>query len=446
MERNDAQAGKSGPAAGPDVAPGLQDAGADDSEMDSPDDASQPATDDGREPAEQKRPTDQPSTTAVKTAAEATDRKSSPGSDSTSPAAAAGRVPDGTKAKGEGRPAATATPVIRLTPELRELGQRIRRCLAFYYYRPESASERSPWGVMHYAIGFGVDAQLNVGDDNVNALAWLCGNRSCNGLRMFTTDRRGGLDVRLGPGYQGHEGQFLSVLALTRVQPDYPLTVADQKLTIADLVQREQRTCRVGTELTFKLIGLSHYLDSDAQWVASDDQRWDIPRLIREEIAQPVIGSACGGTHRLIGLAYAVNRRERVQRPVTGQWLRAKQYVASYQQYTFKLQNRDGSFSTKWFEGRAHSGDLNRYLNTTGHALEWLTFSLPKDQLTDPRLVRMVSFLENLMWENRTFRWDIGPKGHALRALGLYDEYVFGGQPGQRAVQLAEALRDKRLR
>lgn len=79
MERNDAQAGKSGPAAGPDVAPGLQDAGADDSEMDSPDDASQPATDDGREPAEQKRPTDQPSTTAVKTAAEATDRKSSPG-------------------------------------------------------------------------------------------------------------------------------------------------------------------------------------------------------------------------------------------------------------------------------------------------------------------------------------------------------------------------------
>ena len=35
-------------------------------------------------------------------------------------------------------------------------------------------------------------------------------------------------------------------------------------------------------------------------------------------------GSACGGTHRLIGLAYAVNRREKAQRPVAGQWLRGK--------------------------------------------------------------------------------------------------------------------------
>jgi hypothetical protein len=297
---------------------------------------------------------------------------------------------------------------------------------------------------MHYVIGFGVDTQVNVGDQNVNALAWLCGNNPCYGMRMLYADEHG-VGVRQGPGYQGHEGQLLSVLALSRVRADYPLLVDDQKLTIRDLVKREQWSCRAGTELTFKLIGLAHYLDSDAQWVAHDGQRWDIPRLIKEEIAQPVIGAACGGTHRLIGLAYAVNRREKAQRPVTGQWLRAKKYVAAYQEYTFNLQNRDGSFSTRWFAGSGHSGDLNRYLNTTGHALEWMVFSLPKDQLTDPRTVRMVSFVTDLLWENRSFRWEIGPKGHALRALGLYDENVFGGKPGQRAVQLAEALRDKRV-
>jgi hypothetical protein len=42
------------------------------------------------------------------------------------------------------------------------------------------------------------------------------------------------------------------------------------------------------------------------------------------------------------------------------------------------------------------------------------------------------------MWENRQREWEIGPRGHALRALALYDEYVFGGKPGKRNEQLAE--------
>ena len=40
--------------------------------------------------------------------------------------------------------------------------------------------------------------------------------------------------------------------------------------------------------------------------------------------------------------------------------------------------------------------------------------------------------------ENRNEKWGIGPLGHGLHALALYDERVFGGTPGTRAVELAE--------
>jgi hypothetical protein len=108
-----------------------------------------------------------------------------------------------------------------------------------------------------------------------------------------------------------------------------------------------------------------------------------------------------------------------------------------YHGHTFKLQNADGSFSTEWFAGRGDQPDLDRRLNTTGHTLEWMVYSLPKDRLTDERLIRAVEYTTDLMWRYRGHEWEIGPKGHAIRALALYDERVLGGQPGRRAEQLA---------
>jgi hypothetical protein len=43
------------------------------------------------------------------------------------------------------------------------------------------------------------------------------------------------------------------------------------------------------------------------------------------------------------------------------------------------------------------------------------------------------------MWRYRGHEWEIGPKGHAIHALALYDERLFGGQPGQRSEQLLAA-------
>ena len=103
----------------------------------------------------------------------------------------------------------------------------------------------------------------------------------------------------------------------------------------------------------------------------------------------------------------------------------------------------DGGFSTDWFAGRADYGPVSKHLETTGHITEWLAYSLKKEQLVEPRMIKSVSYLTNLLLENKNEKWGIGPLGHGLHALAMYDERIFGGKPGTRADELAAVRRAK---
>ena len=227
-------------------------------------------------------------------------------------------------------PTPTVPPRPPLSRQMLQLRAKVRRCLDFYLTRQLNTRDDSPWSIMHALIGFGVDTHIRVGGPRgrkVNAISWLCGNGTCSGVKLLHL-RNGQLGVTLGAGFQGHEGQLLGMLAQSRVMIDYPIIVSGKRLSVADLVKYEQLNCRPKSELTFRLIGLSHYLDSDETWKDKRGGGWDIPRLIREELAQPINGVTCGGTHRLMGFSYAVRRRKQSGRPVTGQWLRAQKYAS----------------------------------------------------------------------------------------------------------------------
>jgi hypothetical protein len=338
-------------------------------------------------------------------------------------------------AENRSQPEETAN--IELSAELLDLQKKVRDVLAYHIERPESVENRSPWGIMHALIAYGVDTEVTQGGRRVNAIGWMCFNGPCRGQQLLGVSN-GKLHTTVGVGVQGHEGQFLAMLAQSKVKTDFPIRIDESQFTVADLVEYEKRTCKEGTELTFKLIALSHYLDTNAKWKNQQGQEWDLPKLIKEELAQPVIGAACGGTHRMMGFSYAVRNRQKDEQPITGQWLRAQKYVDAYHEYTFGMQNEDGSFSTNWFRSPGAVPDIDRRIETTGHILEWLSYSLPKENLLDPRTVKAVNYLATLMWENRDHDWEIGPKGHALHALAIYDERLFQGKPGQRRTQLAE--------
>jgi hypothetical protein len=193
-------------------------------------------------------------------------------------------------------------------------------------------------------------------------------------------------------------------------------------------VAEEQAACRAGTELTFALIGLAHYLPTDSEWTGRDGSAWSLERLVAEEIEQPIRGAPCGGTHRLFGLAYACQRRLRATGGLDGHYRRADQFVRDYQDFALaKLQNRDGSFSTEWFKYPAdREDDIDRKVQTTGHILEWLVGSLDQQRLYEPRVLAAAEFLSTSLLREPSRDWKIGPLGHALHALTIYQERVWG--------------------
>lgn len=321
----------------------------------------------------------------------------------------------------------------QLSPEMRELGDKLRRVLTLYYPRHQNTRENTPWEVMHAIIAYGVDTQLFKGGptgDRVNAVGWMCFNNPCAGEKMLFVNR-GKVDARRGVGVQGHAGQFLAILAQSHVKSDYPLLVSGKNFTLADLIEHEKETCVSGEELTFKLISLMHYLNSDETWTTRDGQEWSIQRLVREELRQPIRGAACGGTHRLMGFSYAVNKRIQRGEPIVGEFVRAQKFIQDYHRYTFSLQNPDGSFSTEWFTRRGNSPDIDRRLKTSGHILEWIAFSLSDEELRDPKMVKAVDYVAGLLLKNSNHTWEIGPLGHGLHSLSIYYSRVFkGAEPG----------------
>lgn len=316
----------------------------------------------------------------------------------------------------------------QLDGELLQVRREIGEVVNYYHRRTPDVRDHNPWEVMHWIIGYGAHGKVRVpsrrGAATYGAISWLANNGPCAGETMLHVER--GLPVaRKGPRVQGHYGQYLAILAQTGVPRRFPIRIRGEQFVIDDLVESEKLSCEADTELTFKLIALSHYLDSDAKWKSRDGQSWSIERLISEEISQPINGVACGGTHRLMGLSYAVRRRLEEGREISGEFERAYRYVRDYHEYAFALQNRDGSFSTEWLKQRAYRVDPDRWIQTTGHILEWLAYSLPDEELTSPRMVRSVGFLARTLNSQRSREWEIGPLGHALRALRVYDQRVF---------------------
>jgi hypothetical protein len=332
-----------------------------------------------------------------------------------------------------GNPYAGRKPIGPPPPKSRRL-ERLRlgvsRTLITYQRRPLNTAQHSPWEVMHGFIAFGIPTQLRVGGPGgtpVNAIGWMNTGGKCRGQVMMVPagDRPKAL---YGIGVQGHSAQYLAILAQCRVSQHSPITLQTKSYTVADLIEEEKLSCKSGTELTFALIAMAHYLHTDAEWESRDGQTWSLPRLMEEEIEQQIRGAPCGGTHRLFGLSYGCQRRLRATGKLDGVYRRADKYVRDYQVLALsKLQNQDGSFSTEWFKYPAdREDDIDRKVQTTGHILEWLAASLDQEMLYDSRVVAAVEFLTAALAREPNREWKIGPLGHALHALNIYQERVWG--------------------
>ncbi len=324
-----------------------------------------------------------------------------------------------------------------LPPELHSLSEKIHDILATYSERHLNSAQQSPWEMMHRIVAFGIPTEVRrdgPDGDRVNAIGWLLWGNRGNSLPLVVLSA-GKPTCTVGPGMQGHPGQFLGMLAQSEVSPSSPFKLQGKSFTVADLIEQEKLDCNSKEELTFKLIAFSYYLKSDEMWMNRDGQPWTISKLIQAELREPVRSGACGGTHRLFGLSSAYLYREKRGQPIDGEFKRAQTFIRDYQRYTLStLENPDGSFSTEWFNRPANAADMPRKLQTTGHILEWLVWSLPEDELRDPRIVKSAKFLADTLSNETNHDWSVGPLGHALHALAIYDKRLHklsGSKPEQ---------------
>jgi hypothetical protein len=327
-----------------------------------------------------------------------------------------------------------AVPKPPLSPAMATLRDRVRQTLAVYRRPALSTRENTATDVMQLCLAFGCDSELyhrGTSGGKLNGITCLCWNYPCAGY-LPLGPAEGRIAARIGYGRQEHPGQLLAVLALSRVPADYPIRVGEDVRTVADLIEHEKLSCRPATDFSRTLIGLAYYLPSDATWENRLGESWSIARILKEEIAKPVVTEGTRGTDRLMGLSYAVERRAKQDKPIDGEFRRASNYVRKFHDYALSLQNGDGTWGPRLLAARESSRDAATQLRATGHVLRWLVFSLPEAQIEDPRVVRSVAYLNQLLAGKR-FRSglkslstrNIESVMHGLHALSIYDQRYF---------------------
>jgi hypothetical protein len=330
-------------------------------------------------------------------------------------------------------PPPAAKPAKELSPALAALRDRVRRTLEAHRQQALNTRDNSPTEIMAFCLAFGCGTEVLLEGQNgkrINGITSLCWNYPCSGFEMLCRSQ-GRIAPRTGYGYQEHPGEFLAMLALSRVQSDYPARIGKDVRTVADLAEAEKLGCRSGSDLSLKLVGLSYYVEQP-EWKNDLGDAWSLERIIEEELAQPVVSAPEGGLNRLLGLSYAVVHRAKHKRPMTGQFQRAEKYAADFHNFALRLQNSDGSWGPSFLATRSNSQDAAVQLRSTGRVLEWLAVSLPDQGLEDARVQSAVDYVLRLLGSQR-YQWnaqalptrEIVSWGHALHALTVYDERVF---------------------
>jgi len=212
------------------------------------------------------------------------------------------------------------------------LRERIDRVLDFTQHNRHLRSDvQAAWQIMHGALAYGRGFKIIDHGKPVPALDWVLDGGTMKGWTMRPGPK--GLKAVLEPGTksgQGHEDQWLAVIAQSGLSADHPVVVGSTKYTIRDLVDESKYDLFEGKECSWTLIGLSTYLPVDAKWQARDGSTWSLERIMGMEASEDLTASACGGTHRLIGMTMALKRFEDAETKakgnppqLTGGWLAA---------------------------------------------------------------------------------------------------------------------------
>jgi hypothetical protein len=297
------------------------------------------------------------------------------------------------------------------------------------------AAVNGAWQAVHGILAFGRDLPLAHDGEVSSALDYLLGGGRIAGwvLRPATPGVVAVVEEGSTLG-QGHPDQWLGYLSQCGVATAgdalvgglplaTKLVVGSREFTLADLFAQARHDIRPGQEASWTLMALAAYLPPDAAWESGDGRRWTTEDVVRMEAESDIFGAACGGAHRLYGLAAAVTAYRAVhpEGPPSGSgWEEAEAVLADCVARAQRFQQPDGSFSVHSFERPATSPDVFATLSATGHVFEVLALVLDDESLAEPWVTRAADRLVTLLERTSDIDAECGGLYHAVHGLAIY--------------------------
>lgn len=321
----------------------------------------------------------------------------------------------------------SSRPLGTLVDETLEENRRFRRL---------SSELHGGWQILHGVLAYGELLKIDTPLGTRSAVDYLLAGGRVAGFEPLPGDLLGdpprrGLRMELQPTTkvgQGHRDQWLAVLAQAGLERDAVITAGGHEFTMIDWVRQVEHDIprNFEAEFSWTLIGLLAYRPTDHRWVARDGNVYDIELLVASELSKSLPASPCGGTHRLIGMAMALEQRRAEDAPVTGPWAEAETVIGDSIEMAKRNQNPDGSFSVDYHHRTGWTRDLGETLGTTGHVLEFLALAAPDETLREPWVERSVRRLCEVLEQCRDVDLECGVLYHALHGLREYRRRIGG--------------------
>ena len=288
------------------------------------------------------------------------------------------------------------------------------------------------WTSFHGVLAFGPRCQLvdRRNGGQVAALDYMLAGQFergfIRGLRFLPTPH--GLDVGMGPTFvgQGHQDQFVAILAQWDIPADRAVIVGGKRFTVIDFVKEIQAHVRLNQELSWSIIAIGWYMGTNSRWTNQFGEHLHYEALVEAELNATIDKAACGGTHRLYGLTWAYHMYRRNGGKMTPMWKRVEAHLEKYADLAKKYQSSDGSFSTNYFRALGTDQSPRERLNSSGHTLEWLSTSLNDEQLREPWVQRAVSAVSLMFLDIQSMPMESGALYHAAHGLVIYHSRVYG--------------------
>jgi hypothetical protein len=295
-----------------------------------------------------------------------------------------------------------------------------------------SSDRNGAWQVIHGAVAYGIKLPIEVEGNELLAIDYLLSGGSLAGWdlsigKTLPTTQRPGIVVKVEEGSflgQGHTDQWLGYLSQIGLPLDRTVVVGEQSLTLMDWARQAQYDVPNNTflEYSWTLIALTNFFPDEKEWVASDGKTWTLEPIVRFEAEQDLSDSACGGMHRLMGLAHAVRFRQRHRESLNEGWGKAKAVVDKCIDSARRFQNSDGSFSTNYTTRPGTSPDFSACISATGHTLEFLAYAMDEKELASVWMEHAVKRLCGMLRASEGIDLECGGTYHALAGLRLYHQ------------------------